>query len=109
MWLWCLPDAKGGCCVTSRRTKHVDVLEYLLFLNVHDDFTYRVSFGESCQAGPSVHLSHKRGQHRGVGGQITVELICGCSACFVRVLGWMRGGFLGQRACKHACMHILVT
>jgi hypothetical protein len=32
----------------SCRKLHVDVLEYLLFLNLHDEFTYRMSFGGSC-------------------------------------------------------------
>ncbi|GAB4812962.1 hypothetical protein N2152v2_000008 [Parachlorella kessleri] len=54
-----LSQAETGMLLLNR-TEHADVLEYLLFLNVHDEFTYRVTYGDKDTFRAAFDLAGKR-------------------------------------------------
>ena len=56
------------CPRRPHRHQHADVLEWVLFLNAHDEFVYRVAFGDKDTFRAGFDLAGKRERFYQVGG-----------------------------------------
>ncbi len=89
-----VPGLRRRAPCPSRRRMHPDVLEWLLFLNTHDEFTYYYSYGDKDTLQAAFQLAGKAAQFYqarvcGVGvGEVCVWVWWG-----VRGVGW--GGWGG--------------
>ena len=64
------------------RIMHQDVLEWLLFLNTHDEFTFYYSYGDKDTFRAAFMLAGKGDQYNQVGGRAAVQVF--------RVGGWQQ-------------------